>query len=206
MEFAEHGDISRQVRFCFAMSNMSLVASPHIMLIRPHSLCRNIILMHLLTTPDLAVQIEKFKKANKYIKEETVWSYTIQIAQSLDAMHSRNVLHRDIKPKNVFLTGKNHVRLGDLGCAKLMKSGMARTQIGTPYYMSPEIWANKPYDVKSDVWALGCLVYELAQLSPPFLANDMNGLAAKVKNTAAPRISKHYSEDLANLVAQMLGE
>jgi serine/threonine protein kinase len=45
-------------------------------------------------------------------------------------MHSRNVLHRDIKPKNVFLTGKNHVRLGDLGCAKLMKAGMARTQIG----------------------------------------------------------------------------
>jgi NIMA (never in mitosis gene a)-related kinase len=104
----------------------------------------------------------------------------------------------------VFLTGKNHVRLGDLGCAKLMKSGMARTQIGTPYYMSPEIWANKPYDAKSDVWALGCLVYELAMLAPPFLAADMNGLALKVKSAPAARISKHYSDDLANLVAAML--
>jgi len=70
--------------------------------------------------------------------------------------------------------------------------------------MSPEIWMNKPYDNRSDVWALGCLIYELAMLSPPFLANDMNGLALKVKTAPAPRISKHYSEDLANLVASML--
>jgi serine/threonine protein kinase len=70
--------------------------------------------------------------------------------------------------------------------------------------MSPEIWANKPYDAKSDVWAVGCLIYELCMLSPPFLANDMNGLAAKIKTTNAPRVSKHYSEDLANLVALLL--
>jgi hypothetical protein len=113
---------------------------------------------------------------------------------------------QDIKPKNIFLTGKNHVRLGDLGCAKLMKTGLARTQIGTPYYMSPEIWLNKPYDSKSDMWALGCLLYELAMLVPPFLANDMNGLAVKVKTTPASRISKHYSDDLAGLVAAMLSE
>ena len=74
----------------------------------------------------------------------------------------------------------------------------------SPYYMSPEIWANKPYDAKSDVWAVGCLIYELCMLSPPFLANDMNGLAAKIKTTSAPRVSKHYSEDLANLVALLL--
>jgi len=79
---------------------------------------------------DISRQIDKFKAANKYIKEETIWSYFIQMCNGLGLMHSRNVLHRDLKPKNVFLTGKNHVRLGDLGCAKLMKSGMARTQIG----------------------------------------------------------------------------
>ena len=79
---------------------------------------------------DIGRQIEKFKAANKYIKEDTVWSYTIQVAQGLHSLHSKSVLHRDIKPKNIFLTGKNHVRLGDLGCAKLMKGGLARTQIG----------------------------------------------------------------------------
>jgi len=207
---------------------------------------------------DIGRQIEKFKKANKYIKEDTIWSYTIQICKALNELHSRSILHRDLKPKNVFLTGKNHVRLGDLGCAKLMKTGLARTQvraggssqpacggvvavvfvvgstlcllchwptclpraallvhaphppphlqIGTPYYMSPEIWSNKPYDQKSDMWALGCLIYELCMLMPPFLANDMNGLAAKVKTAAAPRISKHYSDDLAALVAALLSE
>ena len=72
--------------------------------------------------------------------------------------------------------------------------------------MSPEIWSNKPYDARSDVWALGCLVYELAMLSPPFLANDMAGLAAKVKTAPAPRVSKHYSEDLQALVAAMLSK
>jgi len=75
--------------------------------------------------------LPRFKKANKYIKEDTVWAYLIQIAQGLQAMHSRNCLHRDVKAKNVFLTSKNHVRLGDLGCAKLLKAGLARTQIGT---------------------------------------------------------------------------
>jgi serine/threonine protein kinase len=81
---------------------------------------------------DIGRQIDKFKAANKYIKEDTIWSYAIQIATGLHSLHGKNVLHRDIKPKNVFLTGKNHVRLGDLGCAKLMKGGLARTQIGAP--------------------------------------------------------------------------
>ena len=75
---------------------------------------------------------------------------------------------------------------------------------GTPYYMSPEIWSNRPYDHRSDMWALGCLLYELAMLAPPFLANDMNGLSHKVKTAPAPRVSKHYSDDLANLVAALL--
>ena len=79
---------------------------------------------------DISRQVDKFKAANKYIKEDIIWSYLLQMCNGLALMHSRNVLHRDIKPKNVFLTGKNHIRLGDLGCAKLMKSGMARTQIG----------------------------------------------------------------------------
>ena len=72
--------------------------------------------------------------------------------------------------------------------------------------MSPEIWMNKPYDARSDVWALGCLIYELAMLAPPFIANDIAGLAAKVKTAPSPRVSKHYSDDLQNLVASMLAK
>lgn len=93
------------------------------------SLCLSLCLSLLPSVPLSLWQIEKFKKANKYIKEDTIWSYTIQIARALNEMHSRSILHRDIKPKNVFLTGKNHVRMGDLGCAKFMKTGLARTQV-----------------------------------------------------------------------------
>jgi hypothetical protein len=160
----------------------------------------------------------------RYIKEDTIWSYLIQMCNGMDELHSRKILHRvssnqpqlkvhssvlcsqDIKPKNVFLTGKNHIRVGDLGCAKLMKGGMARTQIGTPYYMSPEIWSHRPYDQKSDIWALGAMLYELCMLNPPFLANDINALARKVKTAPTPRISKHYSTELHAIINAMLNK
>jgi serine/threonine protein kinase len=96
-------------------------------------------------------------------------------------LHKINIMHRDLKPKNIFLTAHNQIRLGDLGCAKVMKAGMARTQIGTPYYMSPEIWEHKSYNAASDMWALGCIVFEMCSGRPPFLANDMQGLARKVR-------------------------
>jgi serine/threonine protein kinase len=214
MEFAEHGDIGRQVRMLLcALITPGVTPPPQTHPVvgcsQPLCVCDARLLSGISSTEISAMpsaQIEKFKKANKYIKEDTIWSYAIQITIALQEMHDRNILHRDIKPKNIFLTGKNHVRLGDLGCAKLMKGGLARTQIGTPYYMSPEIWSNKPYDQRSDMWALGCLLYELTMLAPPFLANDMNGLSHKVKTAPAPRVSKHYSEDLANLVAALLSE
>lgn len=113
---------------------------------------------------------------------------------------------QDLKPKNIFLTTGETILIGDFGCSKLVKARFARTQIGTPYYMSPEIWNRRPYDMKSDVWALGCILYEMCQLTPPFLANDMEGLAHKVRTSAAPRISRHYSSDLASLVARMMRE
>ena len=120
--------------------------------------------------------------------------------------HTLRLLPQDLKPRNIFLTASKHVRIGDLGCAKLMKTRLTSTQVGTPYYMAPEIWSKRPYDAKCDVWALGCIIHELCTLNPPFLANDMNGLASKVKTARTPRISKRYSDDLANLISRMLSE
>ncbi|CAE7903644.1 NEK2, partial [Symbiodinium sp. KB8] len=148
---------------------------------------------------DIFRQITKKKEANKYMREEVVWVYFLQICLGLKALH-------DMKPKNIFLTGKHHIRIGDLGCSKLIKSssGLARTQIGTPYYMSPEIWDKKPYNSKSDIWALGCIVHELCALNPPFLANDMRGLAHQVRTARTPRIPRVYSKELSSVVAMML--
>ena len=76
---------------------------------------------------------------------------------------------------------------------------------GTPYYMSPEIWSKIPYDDKSDMWALGCVLFELCSLQPPFLAKDVTGLAQKVKTAPTPQLPRHFSSDLQTLVHRLLG-
>jgi NIMA (never in mitosis gene a)-related kinase len=92
-----------------------------------------------------------------------------------------NVMHRDLKCANVFLNRDGTVKLGDMNVSKVAtKEGLNYTQTGTPYYASPEIWQDKPYDVKSDVWSLGCVLYEMINLRPPFQAEDMKGLYKRV--------------------------
>lgn len=164
------------------------------------------IVMEFAERGDLYRQIKKYKNARKLMKEDLIWVYLYQICEGLQELHRKRIMHRDLKPKNIFLTGEHHIRIGDLGCSKLMRNGLARTQIGTPYYMSPEIWSKRPYDHKSDVWALGCILYEMCAQQPPFLASDMPSLAHKVKTHRLPRIPSAYSSDLSNLIANMLCE
>ena len=92
-----------------------------------------------------------------------------------------NIFHRDIKSANILLT-KNYeeIKLGDLNVSKISKSGLASTQTGTPYYASPEVWKDQPYDLKSDIWSLGCVLFEIITLKPPFRAENMEGLYNKV--------------------------
>lgn len=85
-------------------------------------------------------------------------------------MHQINVMHRDLKSANIFLKNEELVaKLGDMNVSKVTnKQGLNYTQTGTPYYASPEVWRDEPYDVKSDVWSLGCVLYEMVTLKPPF--------------------------------------
>ena len=112
----------------------------------------------------------------------------------------------DLKSANVFLSNKNMIKIGDLGVAKLLAAtrAMAKTQIGTPYYVSPELWKNKPYNAKSDIWALGCLLYEMITGKPPFDSNDMRGLARKVMRGVYPPVSSHYSQDIKDVIQKLL--
>jgi NIMA (never in mitosis gene a)-related kinase 1/4/5 len=98
----------------------------------------------------------------------------------LKALHDLKIVHRDIKCANIFLTKDGKVKLGDLNVSKVAKKGLLKTQTGTPYYASPEVWKDKPYDFKSDIWSLGCVLYEMITLSPPFTAQSMSGLAQRV--------------------------
>jgi NIMA (never in mitosis gene a)-related kinase len=84
-------------------------------------------------------------------------------------MHEMNVMHRDLKCANVFMNRDGTIKLGDMNVSKVANNkGLNFTQTGTPYYASPEIWLDKPYDIKSDIWSLGCVTYEMITLRPPF--------------------------------------
>eukprot|EP01136_Pigoraptor_vietnamica_P007703 Opistho-1_new@42141 len=140
------------------------------------------------------------------LPEDNVIEWFVQIAMALAHLHERNILHRDLKTQNIFLTRHNVIKLGDLGIARVLESAndMASTLIGTPYYMSPEIFSNKPYNYKSDVWALGCCLYELATLKHAFNARDMNALVFKVLRGKVPPIPPMYSEGLRMLVTSLM--
>ncbi|XP_075403623.1 serine/threonine-protein kinase Nek4 isoform X3 [Tenrec ecaudatus] len=123
-------------------------------------------------------------------------------------LHEKHILHRDLKTQNVFLTRTNIIKVGDLGIARVLEGhcDMASTLIGTPYYMSPELFSNKPYNYKSDVWALGCCVYEMATLKHAFNAKDMNSLVYRIIEGKLPPMPKAYSAELAELIRTMLSK
>ena len=153
---------------------------------------------------DLASQVKAARR--KLFSEDKILHWFVQIALGVHYMHTKNVLHRDLKTQNIFLLGNGRLVLGDLGISKVLEGTMdfAQTCIGTPYYMSPEIFKNKPYSYKSDVWALGCVLYELTTLNHAFDANSLNGLAQKIIKGRYPPIDARYSRYLRELIAHML--
>ena len=94
--------------------------------------------------------------------------------------------------------------MGDLNVSKIAKNGLLYTQTGTPYYASPEVWRDEPYDMKSDIWSVGCMVYELAALEPPFKAEDMEGLFNAVVNGKYKPLSSIFSKELSQVIKLLL--
>jgi len=154
---------------------------------------------------DLYTVIREHAQKGRYFSEDLILNWFVQICLALKHVHDRKILHRDIKSQNIFLTKGNNVKLGDFGIAKILKNtvDLAKTCIGTPYYLSPEICENKPYNNKSDIWALGCILYEMAALKHAFVAGNMKNLIVKIIRGSYPQLPSHYSSDLRNLVQQL---
>ena len=104
----------------------------------------------------------------------------------------------------MFLDKAGTSKLGDMNVSKIAKNGLLYTRTGTPYYASPEVWKDKPYDSKSDIWSLGCVIYEMTTLKPPFRAEDMDGLYRKVIKGAYSKIGDNYSKQLGAVIKSML--
>ncbi|XP_077450817.1 serine/threonine-protein kinase Nek1 isoform X17 [Stigmatopora argus] len=150
-----------------------------------------------------------FKKINSqkgmFFPEEQILDWFVQICLALKYIHDRKILHRDIKSQNIFLTKDGTVQLGDFGIARVLNSTveLARTCIGTPYYLSPEICENKPYNNKSDIWALGCVLYEMCTLKHAFEAGNMKNLVLKIIRGSYHPVAVHYSSELRSILGQL---
>ena len=159
------------------------------------------IVMEYCESGDLNDYIEKQKKTKHLLHENVIWTFFIKITLGLADIHRLKILHRDLKSLNIFLKRENDVRVGDLGVAKVLNhTFFAKTFIGTPYYLSPEICEDKPYNDKSDVWALGCILYELCTYHHPFVARSQGGLILKILNENPKPINDYYSKELQKLI------
>lgn len=163
------------------------------------------IVMELADNGDVFQKICNHKKQKTYIKERQIWQILIQSIRGLHAMHQIKVMHRDLKSANIFLYNDMTAKLGDMNVSKVTNSkGLNYTQTGTPYYASPEVWKDEPYGVKSDVWSLGCVIYEMVTLKPPFQAEDMQGLYKRILKGQLPKIPEHFSSDLWTMLKLMI--
>ena len=162
------------------------------------------IVMEYADNGDLYKKIVEYKKKKIYFEEIDIWKIFIQLVKGLKALHDLQILHRDLKSANVFLFKNGHAKLGDLNVSKVAKRGLGYTQTGTPYYASPEIWKDLPYDNKSDIWSLGCVLYEMITLHPPFKAKNMDELYKKVLSGDIEKLPSKFSNDLYEVVLLLM--
>ncbi|KAH8304882.1 hypothetical protein KR018_006033 [Drosophila ironensis] len=159
---------------------------------------------------DLAQLIQKARAQRLRFEEPYIWRVLFQLCRALQVCHNQipngTILHRDIKPANIFLDAEGNAKLGDFGLARMLRrdQSFAASFVGTPHYMSPELVRGRQYDRKSDVWAVGCLVYEMCSLRPPFRGRAFEQLSEKIAQGEFSRIPGIYSADLQEIIAFML--
>eukprot|EP00002_Diphylleia_rotans_P025751 TRINITY_DN5105_c0_g1_i2.p1 TRINITY_DN5105_c0_g1~~TRINITY_DN5105_c0_g1_i2.p1 ORF type:complete len:617 (-),score=133.61 TRINITY_DN5105_c0_g1_i2:646-2496(-) len=145
------------------------------------------------------------RQNGKHFTERDILIWFHQMLLGLDHIHKEKIIHRDIKTKNIFLTKYNVVKIGDFGCSRALKTmELAKSFVGTPCYMAPELGVGKPYDYKTDVWALGCVLYEITCLKPPFDAPNLYLLSKAIRKGEYGSVPELYSEDLRGLIKVML--
>eukprot|EP00927_Polykrikos_kofoidii_P038724 TRINITY_DN33146_c0_g1_i1.p1 TRINITY_DN33146_c0_g1~~TRINITY_DN33146_c0_g1_i1.p1 ORF type:complete len:362 (-),score=56.99 TRINITY_DN33146_c0_g1_i1:220-1305(-) len=155
---------------------------------------------------DLFNRIAMTRKAGQAFPEPQILRWFTQASLALKHIHEKHVLHRDLKSQNLFITAGGRLRIGDFGIAKVLDNtgAFAKTRIGTPYYLSPEICQERPYSWSSDIWALGCILYEMGALRVPFDAPNIRALVTKITRGPTPALPSRFSLELQRLCGEML--
>jgi len=155
---------------------------------------------------DLSSRIKKTRAQGKTFSEAQVLWWFTQGIQALKYIHDMHILHRDLKSGNFFLSKSGNIKMGDFGIAKVLEctAACAQTQVGTPYYLCPEICKGKPYSWGSDIWAMGCILHELCALRVPFDGHDLKSLIQRITKAPTPDLPSAYSKDLQDLLNKLL--
>lgn len=157
---------------------------------------------------DLYTCLTRLKARHEQPTEKQVTQWFVQLCLALKYVHDHKVLHRDLKSQNVFLTAKGEVKLGDFGISRVLQStyDCASTIIGTPYYLSPEMCQEQPYNQKSDIWSLGCLLYEMMTLRHAFVAKSLKALVVKILEGRFDPVPAYFSPQLSGLLVELLSK
>eukprot|EP00742_Colponemidia_sp_Colp-10_P006507 GILJ01006972.1.p1 GENE.GILJ01006972.1~~GILJ01006972.1.p1 ORF type:complete len:870 (-),score=87.07 GILJ01006972.1:194-2803(-) len=155
---------------------------------------------------DLHSLLKNQRSMRQYLSEDQVWRQSWEICLAIQYLHSKRIVHRDLKTLNVLLTKDNRIKVGDLGVSKVMSSNIALegTRVGTPLYLSPELVKQQPYDFKVDIWALGCTLYTLAALEPPFTGDNLIALGHNIVHKKHRPLPKCYPASFHHLVDRLL--
>ncbi len=162
------------------------------------------IIMEYADDGDISIKIKNNIKKSLLFSEKTIWNWIIQLLEGINYLHENGIMHRDLKSANLFLLKNNILKIGDLNVSIISKNGMAYTQTGTPYYAPPEIWKDKPYNYKCDIWSAGCIIYEICTLHPPFRGTNFKELYNNIIKGNYLDIGFNYSNDLRNLLKMMI--
>ncbi|XP_048694712.1 serine/threonine-protein kinase Nek11 isoform X2 [Caretta caretta] len=156
---------------------------------------------------DLDCKIQEYKEAKKIFTESQIIEWFIQLLLGVNYMHERRILHRDLKAKNIFLKN-NLLKIGDFGVSRLLMGScdLATTFTGTPYYMSPEALKHQGYDTKSDIWSLGCILYEMCCLDHAFTGHNFLSIVLKIVEGNTPSLPDRYPSKLNTVLHSMLNK
>lgn len=149
--------------------------------------------------------LAEFIKSNHPISENRLWDIFLQICLGIQAIHSSNIIHRDLKSLNIFLCSNGQIKIGDFGVSKNMTTDkFTDTIVGTPYYISPEICEEKPYNKKTDIWSLGIILYEMITGTMPFKANNHKNLVFKILHSQYNPIKRNISSEFISILDLLL--